>query len=67
MSAISYETFSRAAPNGIVLPFYGRGPCLETTWTSNYFVLHRHRTGARKVRRILRRAKRHTSGNEETP
>lgn len=59
---IGFEEMARAldfkSPRGSgVAVFCGGQPCLEPKLNSCHFILHRHRAGARKVRRILRRAR----------
>jgi prolyl oligopeptidase PreP (S9A serine peptidase family) len=54
MALINYEDLARATGAKVVLTgLY----CLEPDEASCRFTLHRHRAGARKVRRILRRHK----------
>ena len=68
---ISFESFARATAGSRVSghwahmwrnggrpapPPFPMLPALDVRFDSCHFVLHRHRPGARKVRRILRRA-----------
>lgn len=71
MTIISDETFAKASEGSRVrgrwlhfwtngrplMPMFPDVEALEINWGGGGFVLHRHRAGARKVRRILRRAK----------
>lgn len=59
MALVTLERLARAldvGPHGAAVAVFGRGrPCLEPVATHAAYRLHRHRAGARKVRRILRR------------
>jgi hypothetical protein len=62
MALVTLEELARALgvrPRGAGVAVFGRSrPCLEPLPDRLMYRLHRHRAGARKVRRILRRAKR---------
>lgn len=59
MGRITYEILSQALGANVRGPFAkvfaSCRPCLEPDPVAARFILHRHRAGARKVRRILRR------------
>lgn len=47
---VSAERLWNVAPRDVM-----RSPCLEQVFNLDAFILHRHRRGARRVRRYLRR------------